>query len=52
MEGGKIQVAESGNIRKIISEEDLRQAIGDIKNFFKENHNDFYNKSNYGEAPK
>ena len=47
MEGNKIVVAEEGNKRKNISEEDLRQAILDIKNFFKENHPDFFEKFGY-----
>ena len=40
-------MAETGNKRTDISEADLRQAINDIKNWFKENHSEFYEKANY-----
>ena len=40
--GNKIQVAESGNKRTNASEEDIRQAVNDIKNWFKENHAEYY----------
>ena len=43
----KIQVAESGNKRKAASVDDIKQAISDIKNWFKENHADYHkNKLN------
>ena len=45
MESSKIQVAESGNKRTTISEEDIRQALNDIKNYFKENHSEYYEKT-------
>ena len=41
----KIQVAESGNKRTVISEDDVRQAVNDIKNWFQENHPDYFGKT-------
>ena len=46
----KVQVAESGNKRKEVSEEDLNQAVNDIKGWFQQNHADFFDKV-FKEAP-
>ena len=35
-------MAESGNKRTEISEDDVRQAIGDIKNWFEQNHSEYF----------
>ena len=45
MEGAsKVQVAETGNKRKgPATEEDIRQAINDINNWFLQNHKDSFN---------
>ena len=45
MEGAsKVQVAETGNKRKgPATEEDIRQAVNDINNWFLENHKDSFN---------
>lgn len=42
MEGKKLVVDEGGNKRSAISEEDLKQALNDITEWFKANANAYY----------